>query len=178
MLYPISTVSYPLAVNLGLPFNAPIEGPMDFYQGRWQYVQVSFTVPYSVPDGYSIRIQLLNAQVLSGSAYSNFQSLIYDPIYTYSTYYLIVSSMGPITVGTAVTISFEINIQTTTLFQVKTYIDTNAVIKTFTATSYVYYGLVEDDGLISTNYFFENFYDNTFHSSERVRSSATIISGQ
>ncbi len=151
---------------------------MDFYQGRWQYVQVSFTVPYSVPDGYSIRIQLLNAQVLSGSAYSNFQSLIYDPIYTYSTYYLIVSSMGPITVGTAVTISFEINIQTTTLFQVNVYIDTNAVIQTFTAAKYVYYGLVEDNGLTPSYSFFNNFYDNLQGQGERVRSSATIIPGQ
>ena len=159
MLYPISTVSYPLVTTLGLPYDAPIQGPMNFYQNLWQYVQVSFTIPYSVPDGYSIRIQVLNAQILPGSGYANFQSLIYTPVYTYSTYYMIVSSMGPITVGTVVTINFEIYIQTTTLFQVQVYIDTNAVINAFTAAKYVYYGLVEDSGLASSN-FFSNFYDD------------------
>lgn len=178
MLYPISTVSYPLVTALGLPYNAPFQGPMNFYRNLWQYLQVSFTVPYSVPDGYSIRLQLLNAQVLAGSGYANFQSLVYTPVYTYGTYFLIVSSMGPITVGTVVTINFEINIQTTSLFQVNAYIDTNAVITAFTATKYVYYGLVEDDSLDSSSSFFENFYDSQFGYGERVRSSPTIASGQ
>jgi hypothetical protein len=142
MLYPIATNGYPLTLNFGLPYSAPIQGPMAFYQYLWQYVQLSITIPYSVPNGYSIRIQLLNAQVLPGSAYANFQSLNYTTAYTYSTYYLILSSMGPIPVGTVVTINFEIYIQTTNLFQVNAYIDTNSVITTFTASKYVYYGLV------------------------------------
>jgi hypothetical protein len=177
MLYPISTVSYPLVTTIGLPYGAPIQGPMNFYQNLWQYVQVSFTVPYSVPDGYSIRLQLLNALVLAGSGYANFQSLVYTPVYTYGSYFLIVSSMGPITVGTVVKINLEINIQTTTLFHVNAYIDTNAVITAFTATKYVYYGLVEESGLGSSGFFFEHFYDNQFWYGDRIRSSPTVVSG-
>ena len=115
---------------------------MNFYQNLWQYVQTSFTIPYAVPEGYSIRIQVLNAQISPGSGYSNFNSLIYTSVYTYSTYYMIVSSMGPIPIGTAVTISFQINIQTATLFHVYVYIDTEAVIAAYTAPKFLYSGLI------------------------------------
>lgn len=54
---------------------------------------------------------------------------------------MIVSSMGPIPIGTAVTISFQINIQTATLFHVYVYIDTEAVITAYTAPKFVYSGL-------------------------------------
>lgn len=106
MLYPIATVSYPLIVSIGLPYSAPIQGAMQFYQWLYQYVTVTFSIPYTVPDGYSIRIQLLNAQILQGTAYANFQSLNYTSTYAYSTYYLIVSGMGPIPIGTTVSINF------------------------------------------------------------------------
>ena len=72
MLYPIATVSYPLTVSIGLPYSAPIHEAMQFYEWLYQYVTVTITIPYTVPDGYSIRIQLLNAQILQGSAYANF----------------------------------------------------------------------------------------------------------
>jgi hypothetical protein len=176
MLYPIATNSYPLTLTLGLPYGAPYEGPMRLYQYLYQYVQVTITIPYSVPNGYSIRIQLLNAQFIAGSAYANFQSLNYTTAYTYSTYYLIISSLGPISVGTVVTLNFEIYITTSTLFQVNAYIDTNSVITTFASTAgskYVYYGLVESSATVYSN-FFSNFYDNMFGWGERVMSSATI----
>jgi hypothetical protein len=54
---------------------------------------------------------------------------------------MIVSSMGPIPIGTAVTISFQINIQTATLFYVYVFIDTEAVITAYTAPKFVYSGL-------------------------------------
>lgn len=81
MLYPIATVSNPLTLTIGLPYSAPIQGPMQFYQNLNQFVQLQISIPYSVPDGYTISIQLLNANLISGTAYSNFQSLTYTPIY-------------------------------------------------------------------------------------------------
>lgn len=180
MLYPIATVSYPLTVAIGLAYNAPIQGGMQFYEWVNQYVQVTITIPYTVPEGYSIRIQLLNAQFIQGTAYANFQSLNYTTTYTYSTYYLIMSSMGPIPVGTTVTVNFEIYITTTNLFTVNAYIDTASVITTFattTGSNYLYYGLTEDSG-IGANSFFWNFYDSQFSWGERVMSSATISASQ
>jgi hypothetical protein len=142
MLYPIATISYPLTLTLGLPYGAAMTGPMQFYQNINEFVQLQISIPYTVPDKYSIMIQLLNANVITGTAYSNFQSLTYTPIYGYTSSSLSISSMGPIPIGTVVTITFQITITTTNLFQVNAYIDTAAVIAAFTASSYVYYGLV------------------------------------
>jgi hypothetical protein len=72
MLYPIATKSYSLNLQLGLPYDAPTIGPMSFYRYLWQYGQVKLTIPYPVPDGYSIRLQLLNAQFRRGTCYANF----------------------------------------------------------------------------------------------------------
>lgn len=141
MLYPIATVSYPLTLTIGLPYGATFEGPMQFYQNINQFVQLQISIPYSVPDGYSIKIQLLNANMITGTAYSSFQSLTYTPVYAYTGNSLTISSMGPIPIGTVVTVSFQMTITTSNLFQVSAFIDTNAVI-TATATTYVYYGLV------------------------------------
>jgi hypothetical protein len=145
MLYPIATVSYPLTVSLGLPYNAPIQGPMNFYQGINQYVQVSVTIPYSVPDGYSIRIELTDAQVIQGSAYANFQSLTYTTVYSYNSAYLVMSSMGPIPVGTVVIINLQVLFTSSSLAQFAVYIDTASVINAFSTpsgTNYLYYGLI------------------------------------
>jgi hypothetical protein len=176
MLYPIATVSYPLSLTFGLPYGAPFEGPMRFYQYLNQYVQLTITIPYNVPSGYSIRLQLLNAQILPGSAYANFQSLNYTTTYTYNTYFLIMSSMGPITVGTVITLNFEIYIVTTTLFQVNTYIDTTSMVTTFsssTGSKYLYYGLVEGSGT-AYNSFYWNIYDSRLGQGQRIMVSATI----
>ena len=72
MLYPIATASYPLALSLGLPYNAPFQGAMQYYQNTNQYIQLSIQIPYSVPDAYSIRIDLASATFYTGSAYANF----------------------------------------------------------------------------------------------------------
>lgn len=106
MLYPITTVSYALTLTIGLPYSAPFTGPMQFYQNINQFVQLQISIPYSVPDQYSIRIQLQNANMIAGTAYSSFQSLTYTPSYTYSTSSLIISGMGPIVIGTVVSITF------------------------------------------------------------------------
>lgn len=142
MLYPIATVSYTLTLTIGLPYSAPIQGPMQFYQNLNEFVQLQISIPYSVPDGYSIMIQLLNANMISGAAYSNFQSLNYTPIYKYGTNSLSISSMGPIPIGTVVTVSFQITITTTNLFQFNAYIDTNSVITAFSSPTYLYSGLI------------------------------------
>ena len=72
MLYPIATTSYGLTVNIGLPYDAPFQNSMNLYYQMWQFVQVKIAIPYSVPDGYSIRLDLTNAQFYSGTAYANF----------------------------------------------------------------------------------------------------------
>jgi hypothetical protein len=177
MLYPIATVSYPLTLNLGLPYSAPTQGPMQFYQNINQFVQLQISIPYSVPDQYSIKILLLNANMLSGTAYSNFQSLTYTPVYTYSPTSLTISSMGPIPIGTMVTITFQITITTSNLFSVNAYIDTNSAITTFTAASYLYYGLIERSGVVGGT-FYQTFYDNSFTSMELVKSVTTIDATQ
>lgn len=125
MLYPIATVSYPLTLTIGLPYNAILSAPMQFYQNINEFVQLQIAIPYSVPDGYSIKILLLNANMIAGTGYSNFQSLNYNPIYTYAPNSFTISSMGPIPIGTVVILTFQITITTTSLFQVNVYIDTN-----------------------------------------------------
>jgi len=179
MLYTIKTVSYPLTMTLGLPYDAPFEGPMQYYINLEQFAQVKIVIPYSVPDGYSIRLVLSSAYFYQGTAYSNFQNLNYDPIYTYNiaSTVLVISGMGPIVVGTTVTITFKFYIQTSSLFILKGYIDTNSVINTFTAASYMYYGLVEGSGVYASS-FFNNFYDSYLGWGERVSSAPTINSGQ
>ena len=123
MLYPIATTSYGLTVSLGLPYDAPFQNSMNLYYQMWQFVQVKIAIPYSVPDGYSIRLDLTNAQFYSGTAYANFQSLSYNTTYTYSTYTLTLSDFGPIPIGTVVSVVFQMYIQTLSLFPLKVYID-------------------------------------------------------
>lgn len=132
MLYPIATVPYPLTVSLGLPFNAPFQGPMQFYQNINQFVQLQISIPYSVPDGYSIRIKLNDADLLVGTAYSSLNSLTYDPIYAYfatsAPHSFTISGMGPIPIGTTVSITFQIKITSSSLFRCTAYIDKQSVI--------------------------------------------------
>jgi hypothetical protein len=45
---------------------------MTLYYAMYQFVQVKIAIPYSVPEGYSIRLDLTNAQFYLGSAYANF----------------------------------------------------------------------------------------------------------
>lgn len=163
MLYPIATVSYPLTLSIGLPYSASMQGPMQFYQNINQFIQLQISIPYSVPDGYSIIVKLLNANMIIGTAYANFQSLTYTPIYSYTSDSFTISDMGPIPIGTVVTITFQIQITTTNLFKISAYIDTKAIISAFTASSYVYYGLIEGSGIVASP-FYTQFVDNIFGS--------------
>lgn len=180
MLYPIATVSYPLTITLGIPNGAPFTGAMQYYQYTNQYIQVEIQIPYSVPNGYVIRVELTSASIYSGTAYADFQSLTYTPIYDYSVAgnVLIISGMGPIVVGTTITLTLMIYINTNNLFAVKAYIDTPTLISTFSSTKkYVFQGLVEGSGVIMKSFFY-NYYDNQFGWSWRVRSSTSMVSGQ
>lgn len=104
-------------MTLGLPYGAPFTGAMQYYQGIDQFVQVQVQIPYTVPIGYSLMIQLNGALLLAGTAYSSFQSLVYTPVYKYvSNNVVIVSSMGSIIIGTTITLTFQINIQVSSLF--------------------------------------------------------------
>jgi hypothetical protein len=132
MLYPIATVPYPLTVTLGLPFNAPFQGPMQLYQNINQFIQLQINIPYSIPDGYGIRIKVNDADLLAGTAYSSLNSLTYDPIYKYfvtsSPASFTITGMGPIPIGTTVSITFQIKITSSSLFRCTAYIDKQSVI--------------------------------------------------
>ena len=128
MLYPIATNSYNLNLALGLPNNAPFLGAMQFYyQLVNNMAQIKITIPYAVPDGYSIRIvpslaQFYNSQY--GQAYCNLQNMSFTPIYSYAQYAIIISKFGPLSVGTVITCNFHLFIDTYSLFRVAAYIDT------------------------------------------------------
>ena len=57
-----------------------------------------------------------------------------------STSYFIMRSMGPITVGTEIAITFKTNKNSVTDFLVEVFIDTEDVIDANTASSYMFYG--------------------------------------
>ena len=179
MLYPIATVSYPLTMTLSLPYNAPFLDAMRFYQNINQYIQVSILIPYAVPANYVICLQLTSAILYQGTAYANFQSLIYTPKYTYDLVNnkLIISGMGPIVIGTTIVVTLMIQITTNSLFAVNAYIDTPTIISAFTSSSYLYQGIVEGSGMVTSN-FNPNFYDNMFGTSFRVMSDTNFNPSQ
>jgi len=118
---------------MGLPYDAPFLGPMQYYQSNRVYIQMSIQIPYSVPDGYALRIQFSNTTIYAGTAYANFQSLNYTPIYNYavSSSVLVITGMGPIVIGTTVVVTMMIQINTNNIFTAKAYIDTAAAIASF-----------------------------------------------
>lgn len=180
MLYPIATASYPLTLTLGLPYDAPFQDAMQYYQSTQNYIQLSILIPYTIPEGYVMRIQFTNnnAYFYAGTAYINIASLTYTPTYDYSIsqYILLISNMGPIVVGTTLKVTALIYVNTNTQFAVSVYIDTPTIITT-SPSKYLYQGLVEGSGISYSN-FFNNFYDNRFSWSWRVQSSTSFISGQ
>ena len=88
MLYPVATVSYPLGVTLGLPFNAPFQDAMQFYAYSYTMVQLSVTIPFAVPAGHVIRLVITNGYFYTGATYANFHSLAYTPRYEYDANYV------------------------------------------------------------------------------------------
>jgi hypothetical protein len=178
-LYPIATASYTLTMALGLPYNAPFQGAMQFYQYSNNYIQLSIQIPYSVPEGYTIRIVLTSATFYEGTAYANFQSLTYTPVYDYSVTntVLLISGMGPIVVGTTFTVTALIYLNTNSLFIVKSYLDTPAVIAAFSSSRYLYEGIVDGSG-ITKDSFFDAFYDSTFNTAWRVMYADSYGTGQ
>ena len=97
---------------MGLPNDAPKTGAMQFYYQRsHNMVQIKLTIPYSVPNGYSIRIVPTLAQFdIFGHAYCNIQSNVYTPVYSYGQYFIIVTKFGPLIAGTVVTCNFHLYI--------------------------------------------------------------------
>jgi len=75
--------------------------------------------------------------------------------------------MGPIVAGTTISTTVLININTNTIFQIVGYIDTEAVINTFTATTYMYRGQLEGSGAARDS-ILSNFYDSSFGTSWQV----------
>lgn len=70
-----------MTVTLGLPYDIPIQGPCQFYRNDYNYVQLKIVVPNSIPEGYAIRIYGTDLIIKPGTAYANFYSTAYDPIY-------------------------------------------------------------------------------------------------
>jgi hypothetical protein len=179
MLYPIATVSYPLTLTLGLPYNAPFLGGMQYYKYINQYVQLQMVIPQSVPDKYSIMIVMNNAYFIKGTADCSLQSLTYTPVYDYSKgiYYLKISKTGPIVIGTTITFTFQIYINTNSLFTLSAYIDTDDIINSFTASSYKYSGSVQSSG-VTTSSFSANFWDSQFGWTDRVVQTTVAGTGR
>lgn len=163
MLYPIATTSYQMTVALGLPYDAPFQDAMQYYKYTQNFMQFSIQIPYTVPAGYSLRLKLNYAYFYKGTAYINIQSSSYTPTYDYSVdqYNLIISNMGPIVIGTTLKIIALVYIDTNTLFNLKVYIDTPAIIRAFTAPTYLYEGIKDGSGLAYDD-FFNSFWDQTF----------------
>ncbi len=166
MLYPIATASYTMTMSLGLPYDAPFQDAMQYYQYKNNYIQISILIPYSVPSGYALKIKLNSAVATFslGSAYINIQTSSYTPVYQYdavSSSYIVITGMGPIVIGTTLKVTANVYINTNSLFGVNTYIDTPEIISAFTSSSYLYQGLIEGSGVASST-FFNNFYDSTF----------------
>jgi len=59
-------------MSLHLPYDAPFENSMQIYRSVWQYVVIKMTIPYAVPNGYSIRFAFISATIQAGTAYANF----------------------------------------------------------------------------------------------------------
>lgn len=178
-LYPIATASYPLTMTLGLPFNAPFQDAMQFYRYTECYVQLSIVIPYSLPEGYTIRLVFTSATYYVGTVYANIHKLAYTPVYDYSlgTSILLISGTGPIVVGTTVTVTMMIYINTNSNFRITGYIDTAAVISAFSSPAYLYEGLVESSGVAFDN-FFSSFRDNIFGAGWRVQSATDFDASQ
>lgn len=85
--------------------------------------------------------------------------------------------MGPIVIGTTIVVTLMIMITTNSLFAVNAYIDTPDIISSFVAASYLYQGIVEGSGVVTSN-FNANFYDNIFGNSYRVKSGSNFDAGQ
>ena len=119
-IYPIAAVPFNIPMTLGLPFNPPFQDAMQFYYTNAMYITVTMQIPYSIPDGYSLRFKLTSCSMYSGSAYTNFQSLTYTPKYDYSkgNTHLVVSNFGPIVVGTTIVTTFSIYITSYTAWKV------------------------------------------------------------
>lgn len=147
-IYPIATAPYAMPMTLGLTHNAPFQDAMQFYKYSTNYIQISIQVPYSIPDGYSLRLKLTSCTIYDGTVYANFHNISHTPRYDYSkgTSHHIISNFGPIIIGTTIQVTVNLYISTHTSFRVEAFIDKAAVIETFTASSYVYEGLVEGSG--------------------------------
>lgn len=76
-----------------------------------------------------------------------------------------------------ITITFQFVIATLTLFQVSVYIDTNAVITAFTASSYMYQGFSQSSA-VQTSSFLTNINDNIFNSAWNVQSNTVVNAAQ
>ena len=107
-------------MTLGLPYNAPFQDAMQFYKYSRNYIQVSIQVPYSIPDGYSLRFKFTSGYIYDGMAYANFHNISHTPKYDYSkgAYALIISNFGPIVIGTTIIVTLNFYINSNTAFRI------------------------------------------------------------
>ena len=148
---------------------------MQFYRNHYNYIQLEIQIPYSIPEGYSLRLKLTSATFYAGTAYIYINSLVYTPTYDYSisSYYLVISNMGPIVVGTSLKLTVMVYIQNNPTWRVETFIDTPAILSAFSSSSYLYQGLVDGSNIDDDN-FFEHWYDNYIGWVDRVISTPTF----
>ena len=88
-------------------------------------MKLKITIPYAIPTGYSLRLVLTSATFYTGVTYIDIHSSTYTPKYEYvSSTVLIISNMGPIIIGSTLSVTSLIHISTTSTFKINTYIDT------------------------------------------------------
>lgn len=74
-----------------------MNGPCVFYRNDNNYYKAKFYMPNDVPSGYAIKVLAFDNTIIEGTAYVNFESLIYTTIYDYfGGNYFIMRGMGPI----------------------------------------------------------------------------------
>ena len=89
-------------------------------------------------------MQFTSIYYYQGTVYINIQKQNYTPSYDFSLgqYKMIISGMGPIVVGTTLTLTMLVYINTNSNFRINAYIDSASALSTFTSPKYLYEGLV------------------------------------
>ncbi len=93
--------------------------------------------------------------------------MLINPIYEYASTYLIIRNIGAILFGSKIETTLKLIKNSVTGFSFNVYIDTEAVISTFTASNYMYKGNVQGVS-VTKGAFLNNFYDSVLGTSWRM----------
>lgn len=85
-----------------MPFGQQQLGSRVFFKNTYQYLRLDVLIPKTVPIGYSIRFVLTGGTVIEGTAYANFESLVYTPLYEYGPTHFLIKNQGPMPIGSRI----------------------------------------------------------------------------